>query len=587
MAKTPTVSRGGVYRAGTTSFGLTANLDPTGEDQPGFGFGIFAATIRTLVGFNGQQGPSGIKLLPELATTVPTPTDNGLTYTFHLKSDIKFGPPVNREITSQDFAYAFQRINDATLVPQYGYYYDGLIVGLSGTATNPDTPISGIDTPDATTIIFHLTRPQGDFLQLLAMPATAPIPPEVGKCFPQPATYGRDLISSGPYMFRGAASVNISSCATITPMAGFNPTSEITLVRNPNYVASTGDTPDYLNGVDITIDPNVADIFDKIRKGELDGSIFDNPPATVASTYLTSPSLRKYFHSTVAYWSESISMNLAVPPFTNVHVRKAVEWVLDRSAMTVAMGGKEFVSTATHINPPGFPGSLSASYNPYPTPNETGSLAKAKAQMRLSPYDPKHNGQCNVAICKNLIFINISQFAPIDPIVQTDLARIGIEISPRVLADTTAFLAIDNVHGLVPMSALGGGYSDYTGANSFAQPNFGSTAITGPSSCCNYSLVGLTRKQATAYGVPYPKGGIPSVDSIINRCQVESGPTQDACFEDLDKTMMTSVVAWAPYMWGHYMVVTASTVTRYVMSQSTGSISLDQIAVRNHVTLSS
>ena len=85
--------------------------------------------------------------MPDLATSVPTPTDNGLTYTFHLKPDIKFAPPVNREITSKDILYAFQRINDAKLVAQYGYYYYGVIQGMTGKATSPDN--AHLRDPDA------------------------------------------------------------------------------------------------------------------------------------------------------------------------------------------------------------------------------------------------------------------------------------------------------------------------------------------------------------------------------------------------------------------------------------------------------
>jgi hypothetical protein len=152
---------------------------------------------------------------------------------------------------------------------------------------------------------------------------------------------------------------------------------------------------------------------------------------------------------------------------------------------------------------------------------------------------------------------------------------------------TTAFSSLFTVKDRVAMSALGGGYADYTGTFSFAQPNFGSTAISGPVSCCNYSLVGLTRSQAAKYGVPYPAGGIPSVDGLINTCEALSATAGDLCYENLDKTMMTKVVAWVPYVWGRNIVITAPDVTRYVMDIATSSISLTQIAVSNHVSIGS
>lgn len=586
---TAKVTRGGVYRTAVSSFGLTNNLDPVGETQIAFAFSIYDGMLRNLVTFRHIAGPAGTQIVPDLATNVPAPTDHGLTYTFHLKPGIKFAPPVNRVITSQDIAYAFQRINDAKLVAQYGYYYDGLIKGMTGTATSPNNHISGIETPNSTTIIFHLTTPAGDFMQRLASPAAAPVPPEIAKCFTQPGSYGRDLVASGPYMFQGSAAVNPKNCSTIKPMSGFDPTTHITLVRNPNYAQSSDNTrANYLNGVQITVDPNVADIFARVQKGQLDGSMTDPPPATVTRQYLTTPQLARQFHSDLINQVESVTMNLAVPPFTDVHVRKAVAWILDKSAMLRSLGGASHYTIATHVMTPTLPGGLPASYDPYQTAGESGNLAKAQAEMQLSAFDPKHDGQCDVAACKNLAFINIGQFAGADTVVQNDLAKIGIQIVPRDLSVTTAFTALFTIKQLEPMSALGGGYADYTGTYSFAQPNFGSTALSAPVSCCNYSLVGLTRQQAATYKVPYPATGIPSVDNIINSCEVlPAGSARDTCWGGLDKVMMTKVMAWVPYVWGRNIVITGPTVTRYVMDSMSSSISLTQIAVSNHASVGS
>ena len=190
-------AKGGTYRTAVSSFGLTDNLDPTGEYQSGFAWEIYAATLRTLVSYHRIAGPAGTVLYPDLATAMPAVTDGGLTYTFHLKSGVKFSPPVSRAVTSRDILFAFQRINYAPLAAQYGFYFNGVIKGMTGQAKSMTAPISGISTPNDSTIIFHLNKPTGDFLYRLALPATAPIPPEVGKCFPKAGAYGRDVISSG------------------------------------------------------------------------------------------------------------------------------------------------------------------------------------------------------------------------------------------------------------------------------------------------------------------------------------------------------------------------------------------------------
>ena len=66
--------------------------------------------VRTLVGYDHVAGPAGNKLVPDLATSVPAPTNGGKTYTFHLKQGIEFGPPVDRQVTSKDVLYAIERI---------------------------------------------------------------------------------------------------------------------------------------------------------------------------------------------------------------------------------------------------------------------------------------------------------------------------------------------------------------------------------------------------------------------------------------------------------------------------------------------
>src|SRR6266568_2675776 len=180
---------------------------------------LAAAFMLVLAACSSKTGGGGVKgdaIVADLATDTGQVSSDGLTYTFKLKPGVKWGPPVNRAITSKDVAFAFQRIDSKPLVAQYGFYYDGTVVGMDGAVDKPadQISISGITTPDDSTIVFKLAKPTGDFLYRLAMPAAAPIPPEVGKCFTKAGDYGRDLVSSGPYMFLGADQVDASSCST-------------------------------------------------------------------------------------------------------------------------------------------------------------------------------------------------------------------------------------------------------------------------------------------------------------------------------------------------------------------------------------
>src|SRR5262249_14682691 len=128
--------------------------------------------------------------------------------------------------------------NDA----EYGFYYTP-IVGLEAYGAGKAKTIAGIRTPNASTIVFQLTKPIGDFLYRLAMPATGPMPKAIGACCDGRAgRYGRDVVSTGPYMIAGADKVNVSPCAAIKPMGGYDGVSSLKLVRNPDYDPAT-DSP--------------------------------------------------------------------------------------------------------------------------------------------------------------------------------------------------------------------------------------------------------------------------------------------------------------------------------------------------------
>ena len=138
---------GGSYRSEWNgSFDFTAGFDPTAE-YLGTAFGIYSSLlVRTLIGYNHVAGSAGNIVVPDLATNLGTVSKDGLTYTFHLKSGIKFGPPLNREITSKDILFSFQRLGTKALIPGYGFYYE-VIKGFKAFEAGTAKDISGIRPP--------------------------------------------------------------------------------------------------------------------------------------------------------------------------------------------------------------------------------------------------------------------------------------------------------------------------------------------------------------------------------------------------------------------------------------------------------
>ncbi|MDQ3856890.1 MAG: ABC transporter substrate-binding protein, partial [Actinomycetota bacterium] len=367
--------KGGTFRIGIEdAFEFTGGFDPTGEYLSTAWSQFRAFLVRSLVGYNLKQSDEGGNdLVPDLATDVPEPTDGGKTYTFHLRDGVKFGPPVSREVTSKDVLYAFERIGTPDLVAQYGLYYQE-IAGMNefqsaGGLSKKGNTISGIETPDDKTIVFHLNKPVGDFLFRVAMPATAPIPREVAGCFTQAGEYGRYVISSGPYMLEGSDQLDASSCSALKksgPIKGYQPDKQIVYVRNPDYDQATDDIREnFPDRFEFTTSSNLDDILERITAGNLETS--DNAPTPkVLAQYSRDPNLKNRLYSYPADGIYYFTMNLSQPPFDDINVRKAVNSAMDKRALQRVRGGPIRGEIATHAIANSMFNDELKDYDPYP-----------------------------------------------------------------------------------------------------------------------------------------------------------------------------------------------------------------------------
>jgi peptide/nickel transport system substrate-binding protein len=566
---------GGVYRVGVeSSFNFTNGFDPTGEYLTEAMSLYTSLLVRTLVGYEHVAGAAGNDLVPDLAVALPDVSDDGLTWTFRLKRGVRFGPPVSREITSRDIAYAFERIGTPSLAAQYGGYYD-VIEGMDAFRAGEATRISGIETPDARTIVFRLTEPTGDFGYRLAMPAAGPMPQEVAGCFREAGDYGRYLVSSGPYMIEGSDSLDATSCETLRPIAGFDPNASLSLVRNPDYDPGTDSTdareakPD---GFLLTIDSNAGDIFAKIARGELEGEWAAVPPA-VLKRYSESDELRDRLQVNAADAIAYLTMNLTQAPFDDVHVRRAVNLVMDKEGLQRAWGGPLKGEIATHVLPDAMLGGALEGYEPYPA-NE---IAAAKVEMAKSRYDSDGDGLCDSSACEAVLNIstNVSTPRAMEPVVDASLARIGIELETREVSDP--FSVIQTVGKNIPFSLVPSWGKDYSDPATYA-PLFSSRSII-PKGNVNYSLVGLTPGLAGDVGAEGTLQGIPSVDADIERCVALLGHERTACWAELDRRIMEDVVPWVPYLDRTNVDVIGPAVAAYEYDQFTGITAYAHVAV--------
>jgi peptide/nickel transport system substrate-binding protein len=313
----------------------------------------------------------------------------------------------------------------------------------------------------------------------------------------------------------------------------------------------------------------------------------------VLQQYLTDSAKKPFLHSNSGDRTWYVTMNWITPPFDDIHVRKAANWVMDKAGILQAWGGSTFGDIATHNIPPIVLGdALGSDYNPYPSEGNHGDEAKAKEEMKQSKYDSNKDGVCDAKECSNLVMPNRNTpvFADSEAVVVSSLEKIGIKVKPRQLASSAAYTTIQTVKNRIPIALNAGWGKDYADPVTFAIPMWDSRSIiaTGNS---NYPLQGMTPEQAKTLGIPYPQGvTIPSINDDIDACQKIANDQPDQrnqCFADIDKKLMETAPPWAPYLWAKNVTITGNTVTKWEFDQFSGYLSYTQMAVNNNATVPS
>jgi peptide/nickel transport system substrate-binding protein len=206
-------------------------IDP-GATYYQYGFNVAYATQRPLYSFKPDDA---INPEPDLAEGPPEISEDGKTVTVKIRPGVKFSPPVDREVTSDDVAYAIERGFTSNVANSYFPVFLADIAGLKAFQDGDANRISGVTTPDDQTIVFRLTKPRGAIVAgALALPGSAPVPRDYAREFDRqkPSRYGQNQVATGPYMIEN----NAQGKAT-----GYKPGVEIKLVRNPNWDAFAAD----------------------------------------------------------------------------------------------------------------------------------------------------------------------------------------------------------------------------------------------------------------------------------------------------------------------------------------------------------
>jgi peptide/nickel transport system substrate-binding protein len=187
---------------------------------------ILKNTGGALMGYT----PGTADLIPVAAAAPPVASDDGKTYTYTLRDNLKYAD--GTAVTSQDYVRAWNRLN--TLEGQVS----GLVQGF----------VDSVEAPDDLTVVYHLKAPTGFFPALTATPPFIPA---------NPAIYPDDQIVQFPDKIDGIGPYR---------MVSYTPGEQMVLAPNPNYF---GDPPNIPNVI-IRYFADPTTMANAVENGEID-----------------------------------------------------------------------------------------------------------------------------------------------------------------------------------------------------------------------------------------------------------------------------------------------------------------------------
>ena len=364
-AATTKVVNPSTHTGGTITYNISGwqdSMDP-GNTYYASNWNFTRLYATPLMTYGSCTGSCGLHLVPALATAPGVASNNNMTWTYTIKSGMKFsdGTP----ITSADVKYAVMRTFAKDVFPAGPIYFQSLLAGNAATYKGPykmkGVDLTSVTTPNSSTIVFHLNQPFADFNYVAAIPQTAPVP----QAKDTGATYQLNPVSSGPYMVQ-SATLNKS----------------FVLVKNPNWNPAMDPAVHQLaDKVILNINPNSNDIDNRLIAGDIQMDLAGTGVQSAArARILTNPALKASSDDPVTGFMFFVYIDSQV--LTNVHCRMAIEYAANKTTLLDAYGGPYQGATATTAMPPNILGYQHFDlYNAGSHP--TGDIAAAKQQLSM------------------------------------------------------------------------------------------------------------------------------------------------------------------------------------------------------------
>ncbi|MFB7170460.1 ABC transporter substrate-binding protein [Streptomyces sp. NPDC056254] len=339
---------------------------------------------RQLISFKPGPGKESTELVPDLATAKAEISDGGKTYKYTLKDNVTWedGSPV----TAQDIKYGIERIWAQDVISGGPIYLQQVLDPKNEYPgpykdTAPDKlGLKAIETPDAKTIIFKLPAPNGDFEQMLAMPAASPVKQDKDTA----AKYGLKPFSNGPYK-----------------IDSYEPNKSMKLSRNENYKPESDTIRKALpDTISVTFMANADDMDKRLMNGEFDLDINATGIGQAARATALKDHKGNLDNGQTGFIRYAV-MPQTVAPFDNIECRKAVIYAADKKSLQTARGGPQAGGDiAPNMLPLGIKGS-DAKYDPYEVLKNDGKPNLEKAKEALKACGKEAGFKTTIAVRNN------------------------------------------------------------------------------------------------------------------------------------------------------------------------------------------
>ena len=421
-------------------------LDPNAK--PGGGIVVTykddVATLDPAIGYDWQNWsmikslfdslmdyePGTTTLRPGLAESYDV-SDDGMTFTFHLRPGVKFHN--GRTMVAEDVKYSLDRVtNPRTQSPGAGFF--GSIKGYDAVADGSADSLAGVTIPDPATVKIELSRPDATFLHVMAFNFASVVPREAVDA--AGGDFGKNPVGTGAFKL---------SEWTIGQRLVFE--------KNPDYwIAGLP----YLDTVTFEVGQEPIVALLRLQKGEVDVPGDGIPPAKFQEV-MADPAQKARVVEGGQLQTGYITLNVKTPPFDKVEVRQAVNMAIDKDRIVQLINGRAV--PATQPLPPSMPG-YTADYEGYPH-----DPAKAK-QMLADAGLPD-------GFETDLYVMNTDPNPRIAQAIQQDLAAVGIKASIQSLAQANVIEA--GGAGTAPMVWSGGmaWIADFPDPSNFYGPILG------------------------------------------------------------------------------------------------------------------